>query len=48
VKKLLGIPEGIQTICLIPLGYAARPFGPLTRRPWNEVTYADRWGQPIK
>jgi len=47
VKELLAIPEDVQTVCLIPLGYAARPFGPLRRRPWREVSYFDRWGGPL-
>jgi nitroreductase len=46
VKALLGIPEGVETAALIPLGYPAEGvrFGPVNRRPVNEVTYVDRWG----
>ncbi|MFN8526925.1 MAG: nitroreductase family protein [Chloroflexota bacterium] len=45
VKAVLGIPEHVDTYALIPLGYPATPFGPLTRTPWQDVTYRDRWGQ---
>jgi nitroreductase len=45
IKDYLGIPENIDTYALIPLGYPATKFGPLTRKPASEVTYYDRWGQ---
>jgi nitroreductase len=44
VKTLLGLPEQVDTYALIPLGYPAQPFGPLRRRPVEEVVYRDRWG----
>jgi len=45
VKTLLGIPDHVDTYALIPLGWPAAPFGPLTRRPIEEVTFFDRWGR---
>ncbi len=48
VRQLLGIPEGWETMALIPLGWPAQPFGPLRRIPVEEVTYWDRWGQKRK
>ncbi len=46
-KELLGIPEEIDTACLIPLGYPAEGehFGGARRRPIADVTHYDRWGQ---
>jgi nitroreductase len=44
VKALLGIPEDVSTYALMPIGYPEDKFGPVQRRPINEVTYADRWG----
>ena len=44
VKGLLGIPDHVDTYALIPLGYPATPFGPLTRKPVAEITFHDRWG----
>lgn len=46
VKAILGIPDGVETAALIPLGYPAEgvTFGPVRRRPVSEVTYLDWWG----
>jgi nitroreductase len=45
IKEYLGIPENVDTYALIPLGYPAGNFGPLTRKPASEVTYVDHWGK---
>lgn len=46
VKRLLGIPEDALTMALIPLGYPARgKWGEPRRKPVEEVTYRDRWGE---
>ena len=44
VKELLGIPEHIETMALIPLGYPQGRFGPTNRKPAEEVTFWDNWG----
>jgi nitroreductase len=44
VKTLLGIPDGVLTYALMPIGYPEDKFGPVKRRPLSEVTFADRWG----
>jgi nitroreductase len=44
VKALLGIPDGVATYALMPIGWPLDPFGPLRRRPVAEVAYAERWG----
>src|SRR5215467_3168562 len=44
VKALLGIPDSVSTYALMPIGYPEDKFGPVQRRPVNEVAYADRWG----
>lgn len=46
VKELLGIPPGVETAALIPLGYPLGKFGRPPRKPVREVAYVDRWGQP--
>lgn len=46
VKAVLGIPEHIATFALMPIGYPTRKYGPLTRKPVAEVTFADSWGTP--
>src|SRR5499426_2130404 len=45
VKALLGIPEDVLTYALMPIGYPEDKFGPVKRRPVNEVAYTDRWGR---
>jgi nitroreductase len=43
IKALLGIPAAVETVALIPMGYPVRPFGPVRRRPVDEVLHWDRW-----
>jgi nitroreductase len=45
VKALLGIPEDVHTFCLIPVGYPLGRWGEAPRRPVQELTYWDTWGQ---
>jgi nitroreductase len=44
VRELLGIPEGVETMAMIPLGWPAGKFGTGPRRPVEEVTHWDAWG----
>jgi nitroreductase len=44
VRELLGIPENAHTAAMIPVGYPMGRFGPVNRRPVEEVTYWDQWG----
>jgi nitroreductase len=44
VRALLGIPEGVTTFAIIPVGYPLGRWGEARRRPTAEVTYWDRWG----
>ena len=43
VQALLGIPENVEVVACIPLGYPRGRFGPTKRRPVEEVTYYDKW-----
>jgi nitroreductase len=45
VKAVLGIPDGVQTFAMMPIGYPCGKFGPLSRRPVHEVAHVDRWSQ---
>lgn len=47
LKSVLGIPAEMDTFALVPLGYPRDRFGPLRRRPVEEVTYLDSWGEPF-
>ena len=48
VKAYFDLPESVETVALIPLGYPAEGehFGATTRKPVEEVTFAERWGEP--
>jgi nitroreductase len=46
VKAVLGVPDDVQTVALMPVGYPRDQFGPLVRRPVTDVAYVDRWARP--
>jgi nitroreductase len=43
VKTILGIPRGVRTYALIPVGWPMGRFGPVTRRPVEEVIRRNHW-----
>ncbi len=45
VKELLGIPDGVDTMALIPIGHPRGKFGEPARVPAQRVTYWERWGE---
>jgi nitroreductase len=42
-REALNLPDTIEPFCLIPVGWPMGKFGPVTRRPVNEVMRWDRW-----
>ena len=44
VKELLGIPDNVDTMALIPVGHPRGKFGEPRRVPVEKVTYWDEWG----
>lgn len=44
LRSWLGIPEDTRPVALIPLGYPAANFGPVKRKPVEDVTHWDHWG----
>ena len=44
VKEALAIPSDVEMVCMLPLGYPQESFGPVRRRPVEEVTFHERWG----
>ena len=46
-EAALGLPEGVRSFAIIPLGYPMGNFGPVSRRPLEEIVFSDRWGQPL-
>ena len=47
IKELLGIPEDVATMALLPIGFPAdgSRYGPTRRKPLAEVAFNDRWGE---
>ena len=43
VREVLNLPETFAALCLIPIGYPLGKFGPVTRRPIDEVMRFDQW-----
>ena len=44
--KALGLPDGVHSYAILPIGYPMGKFGPTKRAPLGDVVYQDRWGQP--
>jgi nitroreductase len=48
IAELLGIPDTVTQVCLLAVGYyTGESFAPAPRRAAREVTYLNRWKQPI-
>lgn len=43
VRKILNLPETMGALCLIPVGYPKGKFGPVSRKPVEEIVRFDRW-----
>ncbi|MEX2489119.1 MAG: nitroreductase family protein [Pseudomonadales bacterium] len=43
VREVLDLPDTFGAYCLIPVGYPLGKFGPVTRKPVEEITRFDRW-----
>jgi nitroreductase len=49
IAELLGIPATVTQVCLLAVGYyTGTGFEPAPRRPAEEVTYLNRWKQPVR
>jgi nitroreductase len=45
-EAALGLPEGVHSYAILPIGYPMGKFGPVKRGPLKEIVYQDRWGEP--
>jgi nitroreductase len=43
VREILEIPKSVRTYAIIPVGWPLGRFGPVTRRPPEEVIRQDHW-----
>jgi nitroreductase len=50
VKRLLGIPDALDVLAIIPFGYPDQPAGQgkKQRKPLSEVAHRERFGQPFE
>jgi nitroreductase len=42
-KRVLGIPDGVNPLAVIPVGLPLGKFGPVRRKPVSEVLHHQRW-----
>ena len=49
VKALLGIPDAVDVLAIVPFGYPAQPVGrgKKRRKPLGQVAHRERFGQPF-
>jgi len=48
VEAALGLPPGVHSYAILPIGYPIGRFGPVGRGPLAEIVYEDRWGNPYR
>lgn len=50
VKSLLGVPDDLDVLAIVPFGYPAKAGGrgKKERKPLSEVAHRDRFGQPFQ
>ncbi len=46
VRPFLGLPDAMEVHAILPVGWPARRHGRGRRRPVEEVTYRERFGEP--
>ena len=47
-EAALGLPPGVHSYALLPIGYPIGRFGPVRRVPLADLVYGDRWGQAYR
>ncbi len=45
-EAALGLPPGVHSYAILPIGYPMGNFGPVGRGPLADIVYQDRWGTP--
>jgi nitroreductase len=48
VEAILGLPPDAHAYAILPIGYPLGRFGPVGRKPIEELVYGDRWGEPYE
>jgi hypothetical protein len=44
VEAALGLPQGVHSYAILPIGYPMGRFGPIGRGSLADIVYEDRWG----
>jgi nitroreductase len=44
-EAALGLPPGVRSYAILPIGYPMGKFGPVGRGPLGDIVYQDRWGK---
>jgi len=47
-EAALGLPPGVHSYAILPVGFPMGKFGPVGRGELSEFVYQDKWGQPYK
>ena len=47
-EAALGLPPGVHSYAILPIGYPMGKFGPVGRGPLKEIVYQDHWGSPYQ
>ena len=47
-EAALGLPPGVHSYALLPIGYPMGRFEPVRRIALADVVYEDKWGQPCR
>ena len=47
-EAALGLPPGVHSYAILPIGYPMGTFGRVGRGALADVVYAERWGQPYR
>jgi nitroreductase len=45
-EAALGLPDGVHSYAILPIGYPMGNFGPVGRGKLADIVYQDKWGQP--
>lgn len=46
VNAMFNVPDDMEFVCCLPLGYPRGNFGPTSRLPTSQTTYWDEWNAP--
>lgn len=45
-EAALGLPPGVHSYAILPIGYPMGKFGPVGRGPLADIVFQDKWGAP--